>query len=341
MNTPKADSRAPGSSVTSQVIPRVGAQTNRRARVAALEPLADRQRFVLARRQLTALGWSDGQIAHEIEIGRWQVPARGVVVLHTGTPEPVQRLWIGVLYAGSGAVLSHLTAAREAGVRWVGDERIHVLTPKGDLVPALKGYCFHQTRRPYRQWLTPIAGAPPRLPVEHAVLMTAERDRSVRRAIGLLARSVQQQVTTAERLQLTIPTIHKLRNKSHFRLALGDIAGGAQSFAEIDLGVLCADAGLAAPSRQVIRLDKDGRRRFLDAEWRRRDGQRIVLEVDGSFHLQVENWWNDMRRERRVVLGSGIVLRCSTVELRLSPSDVIEDLREAGVPDRFVQDLPA
>ncbi len=49
----------------------------------------------------------------------------------------------------------------------------------------LDGYFFHQTRRPYERWVKPAAG-PPRLPIEFAALLAAERDRNVRRAIGLL-----------------------------------------------------------------------------------------------------------------------------------------------------------
>jgi hypothetical protein len=53
---------------------------------------------------------------------------------------------------------------------------------------------------------------------------------------------VQQRLTTADRLLATQPTIRKLRNGAVFAVALGDIAGGAQSFAEIDVGHLCERA---------------------------------------------------------------------------------------------------
>jgi hypothetical protein len=108
--------------------------------------------------------------------------------------------------------------------------------------------------------------------------------------------------------------------------------GGAQSFAEIDVGHLCERAGLAQPVRQAVRLDADGQRRYLDCEWELPDGRVVVLEVDGSFHLQVGNWWRDMKRERAVVLSRSTVLRCASIELRLEPWEIMADLREAGVP---------
>lgn len=300
-------------------------------RLADVAPLLDAQSGMVSRRQLLEAGWTDGQVQHEIAYGRWHVPARGVVAAQNTPPSGDQRLWLGVLYAGPDAVLSHLTAARVEGLRWTGDETIHVLVPKGDLVPALTGFRFHQTRRPYRRWVRPADG-PPRVPVEHAVLLAAERDRSLRRAIGLLAASVQQELTTADRLRFTIPALRKLRHGKLFELALDDIAGGAQSFAEIDLGRVCSLAGLQAPTRQDVRRDKEGRRRFMDATWRLSDGRAVVLEVDGSFHHELEHWWQDMRRERSVVLDGAVVLRCSSIELRVDPSDIVQDLRRAGVP---------
>jgi hypothetical protein len=259
-------------------------------------------------------------------------------VLNTGELSEVQRQWVGVLHAGEGAVLSHLTAARCGGLRWVGDDTIHVLTPKGDLVAPLDGYFFHQTRRPYEHWVKAVSG-PPRLPIEYAALLTAERDHHVRRALGLLVACVQQQLTTAEHFGRAIPTIRKLRHGRTFKLVLADIAGGAQSFAEIEVGRLCKEHGLMPPARQVVRLDKQGRRRYLDCAWVLPDGRVVALEVDGSFHAEVVAWWTDMKRERAVVIQGDTVLRCSSIELRLEPHDVMDDLRRAGVPalDRFVQ----
>jgi hypothetical protein len=292
---------------------------------------------VLSRGQLRSLGWRDHQVDHEVRFGRWQRPTPGLVVLNTGLLSDEQRLWIGVLHAGPGAVLSHLTAARRAGLKWVGNDTIDVLTPKGDLVAPLPGYFFHQTRRPYDRWVKPEAG-PPRLPLEFAALLAAERDPYVRRAIGLLAACVQQGLTTAPRFDITIPLIRKLKHGKTFKLVLADIAGGAQSFAEINIKRLCEDAGLMAPTRQVVRHDKQGRRRYLDCVWVLADGRVIVLEIDGSFHADVTNWWKDIKRERSVVVQGDTVLRCSTIELRLEAADVLDDLKRAGVPSqhRFV-----
>ena len=312
----------------------------RRERLDSVAQLLARQTGVLHRSQLYDAGWSVEQVRHEIDTGRWHQLAPSVVALQTGPLSHEQRLWLGVLHAGRGAVISHVTACVTAGLRWTVPPAVDVLTPKGDLVLPLPGFNFRQTRRPYEYWVDPDS-ALPRLRVEHAALLAAERDRSIRRGIGLLAAVVQQGLSTPEGLGTAALQIRKLRHKAHFTLALGDIEGGAQSFAEIDVGRLCAEAGLPRPDRQVLRRDRDGRRRYLDCEWHLADGRIVVLEIDGSFHMRTEHWWRDMQRERSVVLSGRSVLRCSSVELRLDPWSIIRDLVEIGVPDGFVCDPPA
>jgi hypothetical protein len=324
---------AADSSVDARVEVQVGSQTNRPVRLARLSDLAAAQDRVVSRSQLRALGWTDSQIDHELSYGRWHAPAWGIVALQNAPLTYDQRLWLGVLHGGDDAVLTHLTACRRAGLEWKGDEdTIHVLTPKGDLVEPIEGFFFHQSRRPYKKWGRPSGSGPPRLPLDHAALLTAERDRHIRRGVGLLAACVQQRLTTADRLIRTTREIRKLRNGAVFLVLLGDIAGGAQSFAELDIGLLCDRSGIARPTRQAIRKDSDGRRRYLDCEWELEDGRVVSLEVDGSFHLKVGNWWRDMKRERAIVLSRTTVLRCASIELRLEPWEIAADLRRAGVP---------
>jgi hypothetical protein len=298
-----------------------------------LRDLGTRQCWVFSRDQLRGRGWGSNRVQHEIDMRRWSELAPNVVLAHNGRPDYVQRLWCGHLHAGTNSAITHMTACHHAGLRWTArDERVHVITPKGDLVQPLEGYFFHQTRRPYWRWVESAPPGPPRIGLPHAAMLTAERDHSVRRAVGLLAATVQQGLTDVERLQLALTQIRKVRHGRVFGYALGDIAGGAQSFAEIDIGRLCRDMGLQPPMRQTKRRDKEGRWRFLDLEWILPDGRRIVLEIDGSFHMRVEHWSSDVRRERAVVISGATVLRCTSIEIRLTPYDVLSDLRAVGVP---------
>ena len=116
------------------------------------------------------------------------------------------------------------------------------------------------------------------------------------------------------------------------RIALRDIAGGAQALSEIDMAALCRRHHLRPPDRQVVRRDASGRRRYLDCEWVLDDGTIVVLEIDGSHHLDVQHWEEDIKRERRVVISRRIVLRATSAEMRLQSTEVVADLRAIGVP---------
>jgi len=297
----------------------------------SLSQVSHNQLRVVSRSQLRVLGWTRHQISHEIDYGRWTEVAPSVVAMQNAPLTRDQRIWLGFLHAGPRSALSHGTACEEGGLEGWESETIDVLTQKGDLVPDLEGFFFHQTRREYQQWVH-SSGEPRRLRLDKAALLAAERERSIHGGIGRVAACVQQRLTTADRLLHSSFDVSKLRHGHQLRLALGDIAGGAQSFAEIDIGRLCQEVGLAPPVRQRVRRDKDGRRRYLDCEWELPNGRIIVLEIDGSFHLLVENWWRDMKRERGVAISGRTVLRCSSIEIRLEPSDILLDLAAIGVP---------
>ena len=61
--------------------------------------------------------------------GRWQQPCREVVVAQSGPLSAEQTIWVAVLWAGPGALLAGLTAARLDGLSGFDDRRIHVLLP--------------------------------------------------------------------------------------------------------------------------------------------------------------------------------------------------------------------
>ena len=106
---------------------------------------------------------------------------------------------------------------------------------------------------------------------------------------------------------------------------LGDIAGGAHSFAEIDLGKLARKARLPAPRRQSFRVDQHGRRRWLDAEF-----EGFFVEVDGAVHLRPLSYWDDMERQNDLVIITGKpILRFASVAIRLFPEIVIAQLTAA------------
>ena len=162
----------------------------------------------------TPVGGRSSRYVTELDVGRWQQLATTVVALQTGPLTPRQRLWLGVLHAGQGAVLSHLTACLEAGLRWTAATSVDVLTSKGDLVAPLPGFTFHQTRRPYAYWVDPDARRPGcgwstrRCSPPSGIGRSATGHRACRRrrATGL---------STPDRLMTAASQIRKLRHGAH------------------------------------------------------------------------------------------------------------------------------
>src|SRR6201999_296286 len=102
--------------------------------------------------------------------------------------------------------------------------------------------------------------------------------------------------------------------------ALDDIAQGSQALSDIDFAKLCRRFKLPEPERQAVRREPGGRRRYLDASWRRRDGRLVVVEVDGALHLAPRNWWDDQLRQNELSLADALVLRFPSVVVRTEPA---------------------
>jgi hypothetical protein len=148
----------------------------------------------------------------------------------------------------------------------------------------------------------------------------------------MLAAVVQQRLTTVGALDAAMRIVGRVRHKAFMRLALRDIAEGAQALGELDVSRMCRRFGLVTPHRQSQRRDAQGRLRYLDAEWELVGGRVGVLEIDGRHHLEVEHWEADMKRERAVVVSGRTVLRATNLEVRLEPAAIVADLLAIGVP---------
>jgi len=294
--------------------------------------LATAQHGLLTRAQLRALGVDRWAVRHRVDAGRWLELTPTVISTTTGDLSRQQMMWLGVLHGGPEALIGDLSAAELAGLRnWHRDD-ITVWVPKdADVGAGCHGIRFTPTRRGLAELRSRSSGLP-RSRVEPAVLRFASVQRSTRTAEGVLAASVQQQLTSPGRLLEWVDKMAPLRGAQRFRLVLAEIAGGAQSVAEIDIARMCRRYGLMLPTRQVRRRDASGRLRYTDCEWRLADGTVRVLEVDGGFHMEVEHWEDDLARQRALTSPDRLVVRCTSRELRDEPDRVARDLLALGVP---------
>jgi hypothetical protein len=229
-------------------------------------------------------------------------------------------------------MLTGFTAAECLGLTGWQREWIDVLAPAGaSPPPVVQEFRIHLHRsRRHRAAAGSDAFRCQALP--GALVVAVRSFRSSRPACGLLAAAVQQRLVTPERLLAAVETPECTRHRRALRAALHDIAGGSQALSEIDVLRLCQRYRLPAPLRQAIRREPDGKRRYLDATWRRADGRLVVAEVDGALHLAVSNWWADQERQNWLALGDALVLRFPSWAVRHDEATVSRQLRMALRP---------
>ena len=291
------------------------------------------QNQVATRAQLLGRGLSAHTIRAQMEAHRWQSWGHHVVVLHNGALSRRQLMWAALLDAGPDAALASHTALELAGFRSFAAEAasLHLLVERGAKVHRHPDVVVHESRRLHPEHHVATAGLR-RTATARSVLDAAAWQPWPRFACALLAAAVQQRLCSAMDLDRALQQIGRIRHKEHLRAALADVAGGSEAISELDLVKLCRRFGLREPDRQVRRRDRYGRLRYLDAEWRLPGGGRLVLEVDGAHHLDVEHWEADIRRERGLVVSGARVLRATSIEVRLEPGQLAADLLALGVP---------
>ena len=151
-----------------------------------LRKLAEKQHGVVAWRQLTTLGLTEGQIKSRIKDGQLVSLHRGVFALGHRRIGLYGEWMAAVLACGPGAVLSHGTAAQLWGIR--GSRKpIEVTRVSGHRRP--HGVRLHQTRSLPDEHVTTEAGIPVTT-IERTLLDTAAR---------LDARQLEHDLVEAER----------------------------------------------------------------------------------------------------------------------------------------------
>jgi hypothetical protein len=275
-------------------------------------------------------GWSVGAIRAQVDARRWQRYGRAIM-LHNGAPERDELWQIALHNCGQQAVLTAFTAAEALGLTGWERDTVHVLVPGGRRVRRVPGV---PVRVHYaRAWQGARLGDAVSLPVRRAhkiapaVVLAAGTFRSGRPATGILAAAVQQRLTSATDLEKAVVDAPRVRHRALLLAATRDIAQGSGALSEIDFVRLCRRFRLPTPHQQTVRTDRSGRRRYLDATWRRRDGRLVVAEVDGALHLTPTRWWNDQYRQNELVLAGATVLRFPSVVVRTEPELVAAQLR--------------
>lgn len=280
---------------------------------------------VTSARRLGMEGWTSSEIRSQLRARRWQRIGRAII-RHNGPPSPAELRRAALIVLGPRALLTSFSALEEVGLQGWKRPEIHVLVPRGARVhrPEQLALRIHYTDT----WPTVFPRRPAYLDSPgHAAVLAATRFEEPRPGCGLLAATVQQRLLRPSDLVDAITSATRARHRRALLAAAHDIGQGAHALSEIDFARLCRRHGLPEPVRQAVRVERFGRRRFVDAEWQRRDGRRVVAEVDGALHLVARRWWADQLRQNELVIAGDLVLRFPTVVMRAEPALVADQLR--------------
>jgi hypothetical protein len=277
---------------------------------------------VATRQRLRRRGFGWEHIAANVRADRWQL-AGAAVVLHNAELNDDDRRQVALINCGPRALLTSFTVAAAFGLVGWEREQIHVLAPAGTRRPDLPDLVLHRTGQWDRVQRHPLRRLHSLAP---ALVLAASSFARPRAGCGLLAAAVQQRLIRPAALRDAVVAASRTRHRAQLIAALDDIAQGAQALSEIDFFRLCRKYRLPLPSRQAVRTEPDGRRRYLDAEWTLRSGRRVAVEVDGAVHLTPQRWYDDQLRQNEVVIGGTEVLRYPSVVVRVDEPLVASQL---------------
>jgi very-short-patch-repair endonuclease len=291
------------------------------------EFLLFRQDGVVSRRQ--ALRYlSEKAVRHRLTTGRWRLAHSGVYVAQAGTVTPNQRHWIASLAVGRGraAYLGGLSALAVLGVRGLSARQVHVLVgaQRQDTDPP-PGVVVHRTRALPASDRHP-AGSPPCTMPARSMLDAAQWARTDEEAIAIIAACFQQRRVGLVDVEPVLARMSRLHRRQVILAAVADAAGGAESHLEVDFARLCRRASLPEPSRQVVRTDRAGRKRYRDVYFERWG---VHVEIDGGQHMDVKAWYADMRQHNEVAIAGERLLRFPGWALRHRAQEVLDDTRAA------------
>jgi hypothetical protein len=280
---------------------------------------------------LATAGISIAEARAHVRANRWQRIGRAVA-RHNGPLSVPEARQAALINCGPRSVLTAFSGLDEIGLTGWDRPWIDVLVPRGARIcrPAGLPMRIHYTDNwcPSTMNLLRRVHRP-----AHAAVIAASMFAEARPACGVLAATVQQRLVRPQDLATVVEGYSRVRHRAVLLAAATDIGQGAHALSEIDLARLCRRAGLPEPIRQAVRVTPDGGRRYLDAEWRRRDGRRVVAEVDGALHLVPTRWWADQLRQNELVLADDLVLRFPTVIVRLETGLVVSQIARALLID--------
>jgi very-short-patch-repair endonuclease len=280
---------------------------------AGLGVLATAQQGVAHRRQLRALGFSSGAIAHRVRAGRLHgylpsVFAVGHRALPVHGPEVA-----ALLHTGDNAVLSHRTAAALWGFGHTSATRLEV-TVIGRHVRELPRLRVYRVSAVDLRDVRMLHGLPVTAPARTMIDFAAEA--SIDEVIAALAEARVRRLVTDAELEAAMRRAPLRTGVARVRSALADELGlGRQhtrNDAERRLLALIAQAGLPPPIANARVLGME-----VDLLW---PTERVVVEFDGwAAHGHPAAFERDRRRGQVLSAAGYTVFRVTWRQLTEEP----------------------
>jgi len=284
-----------------------------------LQRYATTQHAAVARRQLRRHGWTDGQIDHQVAIGRLIVEFDGVYRISGAPITWNQRMVAACLYTRGDA--SHRAAMSVWGVDGpIAPFELTVEPRRGFRPP---GLVVHRTNSLTRNDVTRRNRIPVTNPLRTLVDLGAVADH------GVVANALDS-LTSRRIITIAGARSYRERLAGHGRRGvgvLGDVLenralGGqtADGMLEPKMAELCRRFAIPMPAFQVWV--------FTGGRWRRMDfadvTDRINYEVDGYEHHggNYRNWEDDLDRDAELTADGWQVVRFSWTAVNRRPAKV-------------------
>ena len=299
-----------------------------------LDRLAQIQHGVLSAQQALSGGLSRDMIRSLVRTGRWRPLHNGVYATFSGTPPRAAILWAAVLRAGSGALLSHATAAELHGLVDWPSAAIHLTIPASRRVVPIRGAVLHLAARAERA--AHPTQLPPRTRIEETMLDLAQAAATAEDACGWITRGLGRRLTTQDRLNSALGERQRVRFRAELSEVLSADFAGVHSLLEYRyVKWVEVPHGLPRGRRQAPAM-RDGRREYRDVLY---DEYSLIVELDGRAAHPGDARWNDIRRDNAAAASGRMTLRYGWEDLRLHSCAVADQVyralsRSAPVPAR-------
>jgi hypothetical protein len=272
------------------------------------------QQGVVTSAQLIQAGITKDMIKSKVRCGRWQRSYRGVYATFSGELGRPAALWAGVLSAGTGAMLSHRTAAELGRLSDSPSDLIHVTVPSGRRVTKMPGIVVHYSAR-VSQALHP-ALLPPQTRIEETILDLAGTAKTIDNAMAWVVAGLGRRLTTQARLRASMDERARLRWRRELGELLTEDAAGLHSILERRYHRdVERPHGLPAGSRQA-HVRRDDRSEYRDRLY---DAYLVAVELDGEVAHPSDARWKDIHRDNAAATDGIITLRYGWFDVTTRP----------------------